>query len=1051
MKPIEIISASAGSGKTHRLADVLEKAVKEESVRSESIIATTFTIKAAAELRERVRVRLLEAGMPSEAERLNAALMGTVNSVCGRIVSDFAFALGISPELRVLDEDMADKALNRALSGIADEEADGAIARLTESFAEWEVEPLLSRIVSLARANGLDAAGLAASRDRCVAELRDLVGPTLEVRAADKFEKDMAIAIQAFLTHHERGEDTTKTTEKCVNENLLPALAALKAGKRLCWQEWAKLSKLAVAVKSAKPAAPIPALATDHVRHPRFLADLESAVGAVFGLAAAALEAYARYKEERGLIDFVDQECLALSLLGKPEVRAHLEGRFDLVLVDEFQDTSPIQLAIFLKLAEIAKRSVWVGDQKQSIFGFRGSDPELMNAAIETILGQKDPETLPKSWRSRPALVHLTSELFARVFPGHGIPAKRVRLEPAYAEEPKGLGPIVERWVLRPNGRSKEAKAAALAAAVRRCLADPSAAVWDKTTRRPRPVEPKDVAVLCRMNSTCVLVAAELAKVGIKCALARAGLMRTPEARLMLAALRLWSSPDDALSAAEIALLLEHSADPDGWLANLIATPGPDAFQDAPAVGRIREASNADRSRLGVLAAFDRIGELLGVRDVCRRWGNAGDRLANLNVLRSYAVRYVGAAAGEGAGMTTAGLTAFLADLDDRESDKQAFSPEADAVIVSTWHKAKGLEWPIVVLYELDADFSRPGLDIHIVSGRRRISLDDPLADRWIRYWPNPYHPRTKAEFHERIERHEAYKAAKDVERRENLRLLYVGWTRARDRVVLTSPEGKLEAGMLEGLRDEKGAGLLAEPENGKAVWAGKKIDAVTRTAEPIEPSPIMPAPAEVYISEGPQEHPPAWAWPDMAAKKWEAAEPEIFSEPVPLRVRLGAQAEMMNMGSAVHGFLAADDPKIARAERVEMAAGLLKRWGVEAALSPEDLLEIGDRLRRWADGKWPGAKWHREWPIFRKLESGTIVRGVADLILETPEGLVVIDHKCYPGKVAEARELALADAPQVQVYADAVQLAMGKPILAMGIHLPLIGSTIFMVKVRAD
>src|SRR6185503_13415586 len=108
---------------------------------------------------------------------------------------------------------------------------------------------------------------------------------------------------------------------------------------------------------------------------------------------------------------------------------------------DEFQDTSPLQLAIFLRLADIAKRSVWVGDQKQAIFGFRGTDPALMDAAADAIPSDAEPETLGKSWRSRPELVHLTSDLFARGFASQGIPEARVRLEPANKDEPPGLGP----------------------------------------------------------------------------------------------------------------------------------------------------------------------------------------------------------------------------------------------------------------------------------------------------------------------------------------------------------------------------------------------------------------------------------------------------------------------------------------------------------------------------------------------------------------------------------------------------------------------------------
>ena len=1043
MNPIEIVSASAGSGKTYKLASVLEEAVRGKEVRPQAIIATTFTNKAAAELRERVRQRLLERGLAAEAQQLNAAIMGTVNSVCGRLVRDFAFYLGISPEVRILDKEMADRTLRRALTGVIDRESDAAIARLTESFYEWNIEAFISDVVELARANGMGPPDLAVSRDRCIVELNEILGPPMTRDIGADFERKLQAAIRAFLAYFERKEDDTIKTGKCA-DIARDFLNIRKSGKIPPWQKWSALSKLDPGKKSLPAVSPIISLAADHIRHPQFQADLQAAVAAVFDTAACALQSYAEYKSERGFIDFVDQECLALELLEKPEVQAHLKGDLDLVLVDEFQDTSPIELAIFLKLAEIAGRSVWIGDQKQSIFGFRGSDPELMNAAIDEILKDRPPETLPKSWRSRPGLVRLTSDLFAAAFPAHGIPEDRVRLEPELTKEPKGLGPFIERWTPVADGRSKKSKAAALAAAIKECLDDPSVRVRDRITRKVRRAEAKDIAILCRQNSTCVLIAQSLAEIGTKSALSRMGLMKTPEARLMLSALRLWSDPKDALSAAEIARMLEHPDHPDRWLEVLLRNPGPDAFKDVPVISRIGAASAAERTHLGVLAVFDRLAELLSVRDLCRRWGNADDRLGNLNMLRSLAVKYAKVASEDGAGMTSAGLSAFLTDLEDSGEDSQAFSPDADAVIISTWHKAKGLEWPIVVLYELDIDFSRPSLKIHVAFDKDRISLTAPLAGRWIRYWPYPYHPRTKPTFHDLTQAHRAFQKLIEIERREELRLLYVGWTRARDRVVLACPEKKLGAGMLAKLQRD-GCPLLTEPDEGKAGWVGHELDITRRAPSSMEPNPVQLGAESTYATEGPKGYPPALAWPDLSKKTWEPAEPEILGDPIPLK----SQADMINLGSAVHGFLAADCLEYIKSDRLEMAGHLLKRWAVEAALTPADLLEISDRLHRWADKNWPNAKWHREWPILQKLDAGSTMRGVTDLILETSEGFVIIDHKAYPfmGDLSNVQELALADAEQVQVYAGAVHLVGRKKLLGTYIHLPLMGVSVSIAK----
>jgi ATP-dependent exoDNAse (exonuclease V) beta subunit len=453
-------------------------------------------------------------------------------------------------------------------------------------------------------------------------------------------------------------------------------------------------------------------------------------------------------------------------------------------------------------------------------------------------------------------------------------------------------------------------------------------------------------------------------------------------------------------------------------------------------------------------------------------------------------------AAEEGAGMTPAGLATYLDGLKEDGDDERAFSPDADAVVISTWHGAKGLEWPIVILYELDWSFKRYVPDIHIASDRKRIDLGSPLAGRWIRYWPNPYHFKTKAGYHELMAEHPVVLEADGIERRESLRLLYVGWTRARDRVVLTSPKGKLGEGMLGEFREEGGGGgaedagtpLLSEPEEGMAEWGGTRIELLVREPSAVAGEPIKPEAEPTFVTEGPKEIAPASAWPDLTGMEWKAGKPEIIGAPIALfrtrgtrevrkavpgkgnkhiagessdepietndegdelveaaRQRGAADApfEPKDMGSAVHGFIAADNPEYEPKDRLKLAEDILARWKVTPALTPADLVEISDRLRRWAGAKWPKAKWHREWPTYQRLDTGSIASGIADLILETPDGLIIIDHKAYGGVPGDAAEYALGDAPQVQVYADTAALATGKPILGMYIHFPLIGALV--------
>src|SRR5665213_4381003 len=104
---IHFVSAGAGSGKTHRLTEILHERLASGEVRPSGVIATTFTKKAATELRERARAHLLNQGAYSLAHAMGQARIGTVNSVCGALLERFAFEAGLATEQQVLEEGQA--------------------------------------------------------------------------------------------------------------------------------------------------------------------------------------------------------------------------------------------------------------------------------------------------------------------------------------------------------------------------------------------------------------------------------------------------------------------------------------------------------------------------------------------------------------------------------------------------------------------------------------------------------------------------------------------------------------------------------------------------------------------------------------------------------------------------------------------------------------------------------------------------------------------------------------------------------------------------------
>lgn len=1033
MKTIRIISASAGTGKTHRLAEELYKHIISGAARPEAILATTFTNKAAGELLSRIRRRLLQAGKVGEAHRLGAARIGTVNSVCSRLVSDFAFELGLSPHLQTLDENTAKIAIRKAMSEVVTQDEASALAELEERFTigrnDYGWQSVVEDIVARARSNGLSAASLKTCADRSVREFMSLLNKP--VQDGKILDRELQKALANFLANVQP-DDIKKT------DHALKLARQMLTRAPLPWSSWVKLvNNLDPSKQWEAEAARVRLLAGRHDAHPRLRDDCERMIRLTFGIAARTLEAYRVHKAGWCSLDFVDQEVLALQALGMKDVFNRIAGELDLVLVDEFQDTNPIQLALFLRLAEAAKKSIWVGDQKQAIYGFRGTDPALMDAALAAIEGKGDmPDVLKYSWRSRPELVRLTSGLFVTPFSKMGIPPERVLIAPSprKAREPAGLGPIIERWNL--DTRNKDDDAAALAAALKEALADKTVLVWDKVSGQPRPVRPGDMAVLCYRNNACAKVAAELAALGIPAELAQPGLLSTPEGRVAFAALRLWIDTRDSLAAAELARIIEFPAAGDKWLDAILARPGIAAFEDHPAFVRIRAAREA-RPGAGAVVALDLVLEAAGLRDLCLCWGDASQRLGNLDALRAHAVNYVSACAAEGSGCTPAGLAAYFNELKGNGLDERAPVPGQDAVVVSTWHSAKGREWPVTILYELDGLPDASALGVQIVSDAAIFNIRDPLARRWIRYWPNPYGSASKTSFHERLAGHPANCKARDDAQRQNLRLFYVIWTRARDRLILAARDGKINKGVTELLLNKDNVPLLSEPDGNAVTWAGQSIKVKIRTAVPAAPSPAKRVPGEWHVWPAKLPlHPPENVQPSAIAQTGRVGEPAGINS----RLAITGQPDMACLGNALHGFLAADYPALSESQRKQIASGLLARWNVVSAVDVNAVLAAADALRAWVERNWPDARWHREWPLRMRMQTGSMLRGIADLVLETKAGYVVIDHKSFPGSRDKAVEKAACYAGQVLAYAGAIRIATGKPVIGSFIHLPVAG-----------
>jgi len=1037
---IRFISAGAGSGKTFRLTQELEKALTDGRAAPAGVVGTTFTNKAANELRERVRQRLIESGRIRLANTMGQALLGTVNSVCGRLLERFAFDVGLPPELEVLTEEDGRLLFNQAVEAAITTEVMRCMNSLQARFddkEDWRKK--VKDIADVARANNTNETALAGFGQSCAGELLKFFPKPVGGDLWRELEEAVSVAVAGIQAI----DDETKKTASYLD--YLTRLRPLIAQKRLTWRQWVKLGKQCPAKKCLAVAAPVVAAASMVDAHPELHDDIRTFTETLFRLAAGSLRHYQDMKTKRGLIDFVDQELLMLKAMNNDSVRGALGEELDLLMVDEFQDTSPIQLALFLKLAGCAKEAVFVGDVKQAIYGFRGSDPVLMQAVlgeVDRLGGQTD--VLEKSWRSRPALIHYTNALFVPAF-SKALLKNQVELAPVRAE--KVDAPAVVHWML--NGSRKELRVAALAKGVQELVAS-GYTVVDKFTHSPRPVRYEDIAVLARMNVTVKQLADAMSAIGIPVQIERTGLLSTPEACLALACLRRMADPIDTLATAEI-IALSDCREPEDWLQNRLefleaGHPGQMWGEHEGFEHPVIKALGYQRQRLQLLTPSEALSLAMNTADLRRtvsRWGPAEwrvrQRLQNIDELVVIAGEYEDRCRSQHLAATVAGLILWLYELADSELDSQPGAPKTDAVHVLTHHGAKGLEWPVVIASDLESDLKSRLWNVNVFSKHETVDLKNPLAGRTIRYWPWPFGgQKAGIDVLEHIESSRLGMASRAQEVEESIRLLYVSLTRARDLLVLPLPEKKTGGQWMGTL----GADWMLPTGDAMDLPNGIRIPSACRTldAAEVEAGGGFGAYAPYWF--GPRkpktEKLPALVVPSAALPAREAKVDGLLKIGAPLKIT--GFPEMDRVGQAVHAVIALEMIHPNHPQAVPAAKRLIENFALAAHLSADETVACAGSFRKRIFEKFhPEVTWV-EHPVEHLRENGQAVRGWVDLLMKTAKGWVIVDHKAHRGKEKELEQQALGYSGQLLAYKKAVEAATGEKVAGCWIHFPLAG-----------
>ncbi|MET0409830.1 MAG: UvrD-helicase domain-containing protein, partial [Polyangiaceae bacterium] len=359
-----VVGASAGSGKTHHLTNVVLQALAggiEPPLEVESVVAVTFTTRAATELRSRIRQDLVGQGASQSALRLPLARLGTVHAVCLSWVEDFAVDAGLPPAVKVLPDD-GGLELRRLLEASIPATLQARLSTLGQRLqVKWDSQRGRSdwlwhvfELMELARSNRIAASALPDMAERSAAWMVELLPPP----SSRDLDSALADALARAVDDLAACTDLTKATKDVLTE-LRSIRRQLQHG-RATWRDWAVLASVQPGKTSTELVESLRAVAAEFETHPRFQSELRELIRGVFECAQLGLERYQSWKARLRLVDYVDMLERALGLLDRPEVARELSERLGIVVVDEFQDTSPIQLELFLRLHQLTRRSTWV-------------------------------------------------------------------------------------------------------------------------------------------------------------------------------------------------------------------------------------------------------------------------------------------------------------------------------------------------------------------------------------------------------------------------------------------------------------------------------------------------------------------------------------------------------------------------------------------------------------------------------------------------------------------------------------------------------------------
>ena len=383
------VSAGAGSGKTFTLTRRIVYALSPESgpfvEHLDQVLAITFTKDAAAEIRDRVRRALIDEGMDEEALTVDDAWISTIHGMCSRILRAHALELGVDPEFTVLTDtdELMDQAVEHVLGRATAPDADATLAASLKALYAWypmageggpfgagtTIKGLVRELLELSSQlpGGMDDVRVARGQADTSALADAYRGALGASKAATEKAQAALDAVDAFEASGKTMEDAARVMMSC----------AMPRASKAFPKEQVELLKAEAADAFINIV----------------LACGGPALDALVGLARAVEAEYRALKAGQSALDNNDLLRMAYEALRDyPAIRAAYEGRFKMVMIDEFQDTDQMQVDLIRYLTGAGERALCtVGDAQQSIYRFRGAEVEVFRRQ-ERKVGSTPPE-----------------------------------------------------------------------------------------------------------------------------------------------------------------------------------------------------------------------------------------------------------------------------------------------------------------------------------------------------------------------------------------------------------------------------------------------------------------------------------------------------------------------------------------------------------------------------------------------------------------------------------------------------------------------------------